>query len=237
MRTLKHITALPLFIVSADKLPLSDFYELVHLVERLFFRVKVICRKRETYLKALYSPWMQQLQDGTFNIVNAKREANNLIKNEANDILFSTSLINELTGEGNRVNLKYFLWLMDIYSANPAPRQVTIDRSELTIEHVQPQNLLNDPVAMAQAGISDPEDIQRLGNLCLLTGEENAALSDNSFSDKRAMVASWLGQNKHLTCALSRSIYEQHPSNTWATNDIVTREQMITKHACKVFSF
>ena len=237
MRTLKHVTALPLFIVAAAKLSLSDFYELVHLVERLFFRVKIICRKRETYLKALYSPWMQQLQDGTFNMVNAKKEANNLIKNEANDVLFSTSLISELTGEGNRGNLRYFLWLMDIYSANPAPRQVTIDRSTMTIEHIQPQSLLNDPVAMALAGINDSEDIQRLGNLCLLTIQENAALSDNSFSDKRAMVASWLGQIKHLTCALSRSVYEQHPSNTWTTSDIVTREQSITQHACKVFSF
>ena len=238
MKTLKHVTALPLFIVASAKLSLSDFYEFVHLVERLFFRVKIICRERETYLKALYSPWMQQLQDGTFTLANAKREANKLIKDKADDINFEVCLKKELNGEGNRVNLRYFLWLMDIYSANPAPNPLTLDRT-MTIEHIQPQNLVNDSVAMTKAGINEPEDIQRLGNLCLLTNEENAALSDNSYSDKRAIVSGWLikPSPSHLTCALSRSVYEHHSSNNWTSADIAAREQAITQHACRVFSF
>lgn len=180
---------------------------------------------------------MQQLQDGTFNIAQAKSEASNLITTKAEDTLFCLNLKDKLSGNFNATYLKYFLWTMDIYSANPPPRQATIDRSTLTIEHIQPQNLVNDQGEMDQAGILDAEDIQKLGNLCLLTREENASLSDNRYSDKRVQVAVWISQNKHLTCALSRAVYEHHQSNDWTTSDIENREDSITQHACKVFSF
>lgn len=53
------------------------------------------------------------------------------------------------------------------------------------------------------------------------------------------IVARWLKKPSpsHLTCALSRAVYEHHQSNDWTTSDIEAREDSITQHACKVFSF
>ena len=237
MVTLKHKTALPLMMVAAAHLSSKDFYELVHLIERLFFRVKVICRQKESYLRDLYSEWMRQIYEGNYQFANVVTGAKNLIDRKANDNDFVNSLIKAMQGDENRNYLKYFLLTLDLYTANPSPAQLAIVRSTLSVEHVQPQNLLNDPVAMSQAGINDAEDIQRLGNLCLLSIEENASLSDNPFAAKKAQVAAWLGNGRHLSRALSREVYEHHPANTWTSADISAREQSIANRAKQVFNF
>jgi hypothetical protein len=230
--SLKHTLAVPFLMVAAAKLNSQDFFELVHLVERLFFRVKQICRKKESHLSKLYAKWMDLIDLGLYDIKTVKDDANKLIKSEASDDVFTMALITELKYGDPKI--KYFLWMLDLYLAKPAPAQLATDLSELTIEHIAPQALRNDPIELQNAGINDAEDIHKLGNLCLLTMPENNELSDHNFSEKKRIVASW---NHEPFCQLTRVVYIQHPSNTWGSQDMVTREFDLANRAKQVFSF
>jgi len=230
--SLKHTLAVPMLMVAAAKLNSHDFFELVQLVERLFFRVKQICRKRESHLSKLYAKWMELIDLGQHDIKIVKVGANKLIKDHASDELFAMDLVSEL--KYGDPSVKYFLWMLDLYAAKPAPAQLATDLSELTIEHIAPQSLRNDPIELQNAGINDPEDIDRLGNLCLLTMPENNYLGDHNFSEKKKIVASWPYQP---FCQLTRIVFLQNTSNSWGSQDMVNREIDLVTRAKQVFSF
>ena len=230
--SLKHTLAVPMLMVAAAKLNSHDFFELVHLVERLFFRVKQICRKRESHLSKLYAKWMELIDLGLHDIKIVKDEANKLIKDHASDELFAMDLLSEL--KYGDPSVKYFLWMLDLYAAKPAPAPLATDLSELTIEHIAPQSLRNDPIELQNAGINDQEDIDRLGNLCLLTMPENNDLSDHNFSEKKRIVASWPHEP---FCQLTRIVFLQNTNNSWGSQNMANREFDLVTRAKQVFSF
>jgi len=230
--SLKHTLAIPMLLVAKSKLNSTDFFELVHLVERLFFRVKQICRRKESKLQQLYAKWMDLIDHGLYDFSIVKDDANKLIQDQAKDELFASELISELRyGHGS---VKYFLWMLDLYQANPAPNRAGVQLSRFTHEHIASQSLGDDPIEMQNAGINDVDDLDRLGNLCLLTGRENTELSNHKFSEKKKIAASW---NRRLDADLSHKVFLANPSNSWGSQDIADREMELVSLAKQVFSF
>lgn len=134
--------------------------------------------------------------------------------------LFIPELQRPFVWKKDRINdfIKDVMQLVTLQSSQPQTR----------VEHffgtVVLQNTL-DP-----RGIAIIDGQQRLTAVNLILGLLKAEMNI-------LKVAVWISQNKHLTCALSRAVYECHQSNDWTTSDIEDREDSITQHACKVFSF
>jgi hypothetical protein len=226
---LKHLTALPLLLSSAQYLSSEEYFQLIHMVEKCFFRLKMICGVRETHLAAAYNEIIELQQKQTYSTANAKQILKLMIDTHAPDDKFSEKLAEELiykAGVGAK-RLKYFLWMLELYSGNPAPAPKHFDLNTLTVEHIHAQ--ANEKFALASEG-----DIHRLGNMCLLTAAENPSLSNKTFEEKKKTVEDWLGNGKSLECNLSRAVFTNF--SNWDSASIQKHETDIINFAVtKVF--
>jgi hypothetical protein len=226
---LKHLTALPLLLSSAQYLSSEEYFQLIHMVEKCFFRLKMICGVRETHLAAAYNEIIELQQKQTYSTANAKQILKLMIDTHAADDKFSEKLAEELIykpGTGAK-RLKYFLWMLELYSGNPAPAPKHFDLNTLTVEHIHAQ--ANEEFALASEG-----DLHRLGNMCLLTAAENPSLSNKTFEEKKKTVEDWLGKGKSLECNLSRAVFTNFAN--WDSASIQKHENDIINFAVtKVF--
>lgn len=222
---LGHKTSLPLMLTAAAFLEPQDFFELVHAVERLFFRVKIICGKRETYLKALYAKWMEEMASGEYEYKKVVADCTYLIGQHASDSTFDRSLRETLNGDGNRLYVRYFFWMLELHSANPAPAEKVM--GNWSVEHIHPQN-----PELPDEELDD--ETERLGNLCLLTTNENAQLSNHNFAMKAQIVAAnrLKAIPEHLESGITRSIFD---NLTWTRKEIDIHEDFLVAMAKTVF--
>jgi len=115
--------------------------------------------------------------------------------------------------------------MLDRYAATPAPAPLVLRLEEFQIEHVAPQS---------PAGGGPPvTNVEAIGNLCILTGDENRELSNLDFAEKLATVNDWKKANSFLTAKLSQKIFDDHTS--WGENEINGRTKALKHQACKVF--
>jgi uncharacterized protein with ParB-like and HNH nuclease domain len=231
VKVLGHTLPIPLLLQASVKLSANDFLSVVHVLEKVFFRYKVICRKPPQKLNELYNRFIQTLDlNDQMQIDVFKNEAQLLLDGEASDDLFSVNLKEQMQyGVAARnKKIKYFLWTLDIYLSNPQPSVMTYDLDELWIEHVSPQT-------PREGSSSLPQELcDHLGNLCLLTPEENIELSNHSFAWKKNKVEEWkvLNPPHLLNRNLSRNVFDL---SDWDSASFDAREQYLLNLACTVF--
>jgi len=192
---LGHTLSIPL-LLAASKLDHRKFADLVQVVERIYFRYKLICNKHVTPLKNIYYQESIAIRNDpeNYNTSSLKTKLKNLIDRSASDQIFRSELeaieYHE-TGGGNKP-LKYFLMTVEYYyqwyNAGAAGSPQCMDKSRVfdfsgtSIEHVYPKN--------AQPGDIDHnlEPVKNLiGNLTIMDPSQNNIGGSQSFQNKKTL--------------------------------------------------
>jgi len=233
MNTLDHDMAMPL-LISATQLDHKIFSSLVHMIERVFFRYKTICKQSVSLLQTIYFNEIKKINlDPTkYTLDTFKIELNKLLDSKATNLLFSTNL-KELKydiEQGNR-NLKYFLMTMEYYfpwflrsPTDDAPKcnnkSHIYDFSGTSIEHIYPKNAL----AIDLDASAEPVK-NSIGNLALMDPKFNSDQGNKPFSDKKdAYTHSSIEVLKHCSISIS-----------WSLTEISKLEEEYIKLALKYF--
>jgi len=242
---LSHLIVYPFLTAMADHYGTSgqfaQFEELLHDTEKFFFRAKSVCDIDPKEIHGLYTKQLELLkytQAPNLNVL--KQDMNALISRHANVGDFSSELIRKCVYDESTNLTKYFLSMVETYgSATPTPPGVAmtpkpslnvLDLSKWQLEHIVPQK----PKPGAHQLPAD--EVNRLGNLCLLPPEWNGHLSNHDYPAKRQKVAARI-QNEKLNCHDSLDIFtNSNFANTqWTSTDVVARESKLVARALQIF--
>lgn len=160
---LKHITAIPL-LLAASELDHKKFSNIVQMLERVFFRYKLICNQHANGLKKIYIEEILLIRKSPehYNVSSLRSKLKSLIDERADDKRFGT-LLSELEykskGQSNKV-LKYFLLTIEYYyqwyknkenekgkkkyTPECKDKSRLYDFSGTSIEHIYPHNAPED---------------------------------------------------------------------------------------------
>ncbi|SHH63244.1 DUF262 domain-containing protein [Desulfofustis glycolicus] len=230
---LGHTLSIPL-LLAASKLDHRKFAELVQLVERIFFRYKLICNKHVTPLKNIYYQESIAIRrdPANYNIADLKTKLQNLIDSNASDQIFRSelqALEYHETGGSNKP-LKYFLMSVEYYyqwynaGANGSPQCIdksrVFDFSGTSIEHVYPQN-------------ANPADINhtlepvknQIGNLTIMDPSQNNIGGSQSFQYKKHI---YLGSLAAMTQDIGNKA-------DWTITEIEERRDFLLDAAVAIF--
>ena len=117
------------------------------------------------------------------------------------------------------------------------PKNESLDYSSLTVEHVMPQKWRSEEWPAPQHGIGHttetPETardrlIHTIGNLTLVTGPLNAALSNNPWPEKRAEI------EEHSNLPINRDLVKE-AGDVWDEQAIIDRGQRLAEIAIHVW--
>ena len=227
---LEHLTALPLLLSSAQYLDTNEYFKLIHMIEKCYFRLKLICGKRETPLATAYNEIIKLQQSESYNFASATQILSDMLDRHAPEDEFRKKLPELLiynVGEGPS-RIRYFLWMLELYSGIPAPAPKHFDLQTLTVEHIHAQ--ANEGFTLASE-----DDLHRLGNMCLLTSTENPSLGNKTFEEKKNTVEEWKRSGKALECHSSREVFADFVK--WDSATIEMREaKLIDFAATRVFT-
>ncbi|HIF9419636.1 TPA: DUF262 domain-containing protein [Photobacterium damselae] len=207
---LGNTAAIPL-LVSATSLGHVKFSEIVGMLERFFFRYKMMCNGHNSILKNIYTKHVKLIENNNseYDIISLRNDLNNIIEEKANSELFSYA-IDDLTytPKGSKKNIKHLLSMVSQYGrwyesgAQGSPtcldKTVIVDRREgTTIEHIYPKGI--------EAGDDnfspDLESLKnKIGNLCILSTSDNRAVDTDAFVDKIDVFSS---SSLHITRKIS----------------------------------
>jgi hypothetical protein len=224
----------PLLTVAAEYSPqqLDDFVEFTHVVERFFFRYKVICGGHVGDLESAYFDLIKQFQH-TKSLDNAyaRTRLQGLLDDKANDAKFSLALQEKLSfapQTASRRRIRYFLYTLDNYSF-PAPPKLTIDDlDQYHIEHIAPQN-------PATTKLLSSEYVNDIGNLALLNPAINQQLSNLSFSEKKTKAMNLKLKNVNIDVVESQNVFYNTASDLWSSGEIEKRRGKLVQQALNVF--
>lgn len=231
---LEHTLSIPL-LLAANKLEQKKFAEMVQLLERVFFRYKLICNQHVGPLKKIYYDESLAIRadPANYRVSSLKNKLQQLIIDKANDRLFKQSLESlEYKPSGGNKTLKYFLMTAEYYfpwfrngaigNAKVVDKSRVYDFSSMSIEHVYPQN--------AQGAVYDTSiepHKNTLGNLTILDPGQNVSGNNASFSSKQRIFNS-----------SSISITKEIATNsTWGIPEIMDNKNFLLEIASKIFSF
>lgn len=230
---LRHTLSIPLFLAAA-KLDHRLFSEIVQIVERTFFRYKVICNQNVTPLKGVYYQESLAIRQNptAYNISGIRVKLQNLINIKAPSLTFLNAL-NTLEykeiGESNKP-LKYFLMTVEYYyqwyknGATGTP--VCVDKSRVydfagtSIEHIYPRN--------ASGSVLDTnlEPLKNtLGNLTIMDPAQNTLGGNDPFMSKAPLYQT-------SSILLTQEIGAK---TVWAKNEIDDHKQLLVDAALKIF--
>lgn len=237
---LRHQKVYPYLMVAAERLKNhpDDFVELIHVLEKFFFRYKSICGGSENSITEMYNSLLVDLDvNPGFNIDLVKSKASALIKAGAPDLVFREKLMSKL-GYGNTTmknRTKYFFQMLDEYCYQPKPlkRPGRLKLTEWHLEHVVPQN----------PNLGDPslpeEELNCIGNLCLLPPWINSKLSNFNYSDKQTeakRLRDLVGKEQiKIDLADAEKIFYLGTGPVWTSQDVASRIEDLQDFACQVF--
>jgi hypothetical protein len=185
-------------LLAASKLNHKQFSEVVQIIEKAFFRYKVICNQHVTSLKTIYCQEALAIRNKpqSYSISNLTTKLESLINKKAPDSIFRNALDLLVYQEsGGNKPLKYFLMTVEYYyqwyksGANGTP--VCVDKSRVydfagtSIEHVYPRN--------ADTPVLDTtlEPLKNtLGNLTIMDPAQNTIGGNESFTIKQTLYQS-----------------------------------------------
>jgi len=230
--TLGHDLAIPLLVRAAEVLQgrANEFHALVHDLEKLFFRLKVVSGCHASVFSHAYRSIFKALDDNSYSDNLRISNFQELQRKHSQDEAFKFSLQQNLRYQvdGSNSTIKYFFWMIELYTGNPV-KEKTFELDTMSIEHVFPQS--GDTAALTNGS----DDLHRLGNLCLLTPKENSELYNHPFLNKKAKVLDWRKDGTEMECAHSRDVFVNH--DQWGTVEIEQVEEALLDRAVAVFSF
>lgn len=243
---LSHKIVYPFLTAAADHFGSigrpNEFVDLVHDLEKFFFRVKKICNVDEKEIHKLYFQQLEQLKlHGNLNIQLLKTNMRALIIRDASDTKFGRDLLNVCLYKANPILPKYLLSMVDLYSSalpvapntpmNPILLgQALLNLKEWTVEHIVPQRPRPGQHQLL------PGEVDRLGNLCLLPPAWNGHLTNHDYQTKRQMVTQRLLQQA-LPVDDTRDVFT-NPSfagTQWTSADVANREARLMARALQIF--
>jgi hypothetical protein len=230
---LGHTLSIPL-LLAASELDHKKFSEIVQMLERTFFRYKLICNEHITPLKTIYSQEAINIRNNpqSYNIETLRTKLNNLIQLKASELTFRNELAllkYQETGTSNKP-LKYFLMCIEYYyqwykdGANSRP--LCLDKSRVydfagtSIEHIYPRNPTNTDK------VHNIEPLKNsLGNLTIMDTVENVRGDNDPFLTK-----------KHLYQRSSVVLTQEIGTKTdWTVTEIEIHQQSLIDAAIAIF--
>lgn len=227
---LDHTLSLPLLLAAARHLPESVFAEMVHLLERVYFRYKIICRGHTGPLTAIYHEEALEIREvgASYQLARLEESLRELLDDRASEQTFRSEAPRQLLyRRGSNRILKYFLTTLAHYCAWDAAKSkweillddsYVLDQDSLELEHIYPQNP-GDVVPELE------EYKHTLGNISFWRSEDNRAASNADFGEKRSSYA-----GSHVV--LNRRLAE---FSTWDADAIAMREQELIDCALRIF--
>lgn len=237
---LKHQKAYPYLMVAAERLQnnSTEFAELIHVLERFFFRYKTICGGSEKSIADFYNALLIDLDANPgFNMALVRSKAQTLINTSASDPVFRIRLNAKLgyAAASERNRTKYFFQMLDeyCYAQKPFKRPGRLKLTEWHLEHIVPQS--------PQAG--DPtlpdDELNCIGNLCLLPPWINNKLSNLNYADKQTeakRLRDLTGKDQvKINMADPEKIFYLGTGAVWSSQDVAQRITDLQDFACQVF--
>ncbi len=222
----------PLLTVAAEfgGQQFDEYIQLIHAVERFFFRYKVICKGHVGELEGAYFDLIKRYQlKGCIDLDYSLHTLQDLLNLRASDNVFEVQLLDRLSYSNTaQKRIRYFLYTLDNYNYPNAPGTAVVDLAEFHLEHVAPQN----PSGGRKLDLAVVNDI---GNLTLLNPELNGGFGNKNFADKKAAAAAKKAQNLDISISDSRQIFYDSTSNSWEEKQIEQRRARLFDQAKKVF--
>ncbi|MDY6901208.1 MAG: DUF262 domain-containing HNH endonuclease family protein [Cyanobacteriota bacterium] len=231
VKELDHTLSVPLFL-AASQLDQKKFAEIVQMVEKVFFRYKIICNQHVTPLKKIYLEESLAIRENlnSYDILKLRKKLQKLIDSKASNLIFKNALstLEYKVSGGSNKPLKYFLMTIEYYyqwyqsGAKGTPS--CIDKSRIydfagtSIEHIYPQK-------------ADSKDenletlINTLGNLTILDPAQNSIASNDPFEAKKELF-------QKSSVELTRNIGLKQ---AWTEQEIENHKNMLIDIALKVF--
>jgi uncharacterized protein with ParB-like and HNH nuclease domain len=232
LKELDHTLSVPLFL-AASQLDHKKFSEIVQMVEKVFFRYKIICNQHASSLKKIYQEESLAIRENPslYNVSAFRQKLQKLVNNKASDLVFKNALqtLEYKVSGGSNKPLKYFLMTIEYYyqwyqsGAKGTPS--CIDKSRIydfagtSIEHIYPQK------ADRKNENLEPL-INTLGNLTILDPAQNSIASNDPFEAKKELF-------QKSSVELTRNIGQ---NQTWTEEEIKNNQNMLIDIALKVFS-
>ena len=235
---LGNTAAVPLLLSAKKSLDHQKFSAIVQMLERFFFRYKIMCNGHNTALKKIYSGHALKITDETdcYDIETLRSGLNELIEEKAPETTFLAA-IDELVyhPRRNKKNIKYFLLMIDQYLpwynsediSRPAP--TCFDKSRVqdrlagtTIEHIYPKALDQTSDIFCE---SLEEVKNKIQNLTILPSHDNQLVGTNAFDDKKAIFSK------------SSSFLTRHIATypTWNARQVKNHHELLKKAAVAIF--
>lgn len=233
LNELDHTLSMPL-LLAASELNQNKFLDIVQILEKIFFRYKIICNQHANPLKEIYYKESLEIRKNptSYNISSLKQKLQNLIKSKASDEMFKNGLQTleyKISGGSNKplkyllMNLEYYYqWYKNGAAGNP----VCLDKSRVydfagtSIEHIYPQNADKNNLD------TDLEPLKNtLGNLTILDPAQNTIGGNDSFDSKRVLYQS-------SSVVLTKEIGEK---TVWTRKEIDDNRKLLIDIALKVF--
>jgi len=221
-------------LLAACNLDQTDFYKLVDLTERFFFRYKIVCNQHIGSLNSRYRNHAKDIRDdpGNYDVSEYREDLRELQEEKASDDLFSSSFFERMQynpGASNK-STRYFLlscefywrWYNDGAHGYPEPSDLTrrIDFSTTSIEHVYPQSADDDDAN------EEIEEVKHdIGNLTLLGEDDNQSAENSTFDDKSNIL-----QDSALL--INNDISD---NDEWGMSQISHRRDMLMNMASAIF--
>lgn len=233
LKELDHELSVPLFL-AASKLDHKRFTEIVQILEKVFFRYKIICNQHVTPLKSIYYQELLAIRQNpdSYNALSLRQKLRRLIDDKAPERVFKTNLETleyKDSGSSNKP-LKYFLMTVEYYYqwykngavGNPecVDKSRVYDFAGTSIEHIYPQN------AEKSFLDSNLEPLKNtLGNLTILDPAQNTYGGNDTFVQKRPLYQA-------SSMLLNRDIAVQ---TNWTQQEINNHKNLLVDVALKVF--
>lgn len=214
---LRNSASIPL-LLSAKLLGHIKFSNIVQMLERFFYRYKIMCKGHNGPLKHIYNKHSQLIRvaPDDYDVELLRGELNSLLDERASKDSFNTA-INELfySKRGGNKPLKHLLLMSNQYlmwfekGANGNPecidKSIIRDRKEgSTIEHIYPKSIVQDDRGYNQA----LELVKnKVNNLTILSATENTLAGTESFDEKKLVYA-------ESSSELARKVSE---NDTWSS--------------------
>lgn len=233
VKELGHTLAIPLFL-AATKLNHQRFSEIVQMVERSFFRYKLISNQHVSALKKIYYEEALAIRrdPAAYRLQSLKTKLGTLIAAKAPDAVFRSGLENLVYQESGASNkpLKYLLmtieYYLEWYENGAAGAPVCVDKSRVydfagtSIEHVYPRNA---EVAVLEVTLEPLKNT--LGNLTIMDPGQNTLVGNESFVAKKPEFG-------RSAVKLTRQIGE---NAQWTSAEIDAHKNRLADIALKVF--
>lgn len=229
---LDHELAIPL-ILAASKLDHRKFSKIVQMIERTFFRYKIICNQHSGPLKKIYFDAALSIRNNPadYDEEDLRQDLKELIDNKAPNDRFQHSLTSlEYKTRASNKHLKYFLLTTEYYyrwyknGGNGEP--ICFDKTRLysfsgtSIEHMYPRNASQDVMN------HDLEELKNtLGNLTIMDPTQNNIGDNYPFVEKKHLY-------ENSTSDLTKEIGEK---GSWEVAEIEWHKNNLISAALKIF--